>query len=145
STVSGSMRLVRLLASATLALSALCITPDARAFCGFYVGGAGASLFNDATVVVLLRDGIRTALSMQNAYQGPPEAFAMVVPVPVVLGKDSVRTLPRELFERIDRLAAPRLVEYFERDPCYVEPPDRWEELRGTYYSMLDSASAPAR
>jgi len=57
----------------------------ARAFCGFYVGGGVAKLFNNATMVVLLRDGTRTVLSMQNNYQGPPEAFAMVVPVPVVL------------------------------------------------------------
>jgi hypothetical protein len=35
--------------------------------------------------VVLMRDGTRTVLSMQNNYQGPPQDFAMVVPVPVVL------------------------------------------------------------
>ncbi len=91
---------------------------DARAFCGFYVGGADRKLFNNATLVVLMREGTRTVLSMQNNYQGPPEAFAMVVPVPVVLQKENVKTLPREVFDRIDQLAAPRLVEYWEQDPC---------------------------
>jgi hypothetical protein len=91
---------------------------DARAFCGFYVGGADAKLTNGATQVVLVRDGSHTVLSMQNHYEGPPEGFAMVVPVPVVLAKDNVRTLPADVFDRIDKLTAPRLVEYWEQDPC---------------------------
>jgi len=94
----------------------------AQAFCGFYVGGADKKLFNNATLVVLLRDGTRTVLSMQNNYQGPPENFAMVVPVPVVLHKENVKTLPREVFDHVDQLAAPRLVEYWEQDPCAPMP-----------------------
>jgi hypothetical protein len=89
-----------------------------RAFCGFYVSGADASLYNNATMVVMMREGTRTVLSMQNNYQGPPESFAMVVPVPIVLQEDNVKTLPREVFARVDKLAAPRLVEYWEQDPC---------------------------
>jgi hypothetical protein len=90
----------------------------AQAFCGFYVGGAGTELFNNATMVVMMREGTRTVLSMQNNYEGPPKDFAMVVPVPVVLKKEEVRTLPREVFDKVDAMAAPRLVEYWERDPC---------------------------
>jgi len=89
-----------------------------RAFCGFYVSGADASLYNNATMVVMMREGTRTVLSMQNNYEGPPEDFAMVVPVPVVLQEDNVKTLPGEIFSRVDKLAAPRLVEYWEQDPC---------------------------
>ncbi|MDX2012353.1 MAG: DUF2330 domain-containing protein, partial [Myxococcaceae bacterium] len=99
----------------------------AHAFCGFYVAGGGAELFNNATQVVLMREGTRTVLSMENNYQGPPEDFAMVVPVPVVLKKEQVKTLPRDVFRRVDTLSAPRLVEYWEVDPCYVEPPLRDE------------------
>ncbi len=98
--------------------------PPAEAFCGFYVSGADAKLYNNATMVVLLREGTRTVLSMQNNYQGPPEDFAMVVPVPVVLQKENVKTLPREIFDHIDQLDAPRLVEYWEQDPCYIQPPE---------------------
>src|SRR5688572_26819514 len=100
----------------------------AHAFCGFYVSGADAKLFNDATLVVMMRAGQRTVLSMQNSYKGPPEDFALVVPVPVVLQKENVKTLPEELFGRVDALAAPRLVEYWEQDPCYVEPDYEYAE-----------------
>ena len=110
-------------AALTILGAALVASPDARAFCGFYVGGADAKLFNNATMVVLMRDGTRTVLSMQNNYQGPPSDFAMVVPVPVVLQQENVKTLPRELFDRVDTLAAPRLVEYWEQDPCWKERP----------------------
>src|SRR5678816_2717343 len=91
---------------------------SSAAFCGFYVSGADAKLFNNATQVVMMRSGTRTVLSMQNNYQGPTEDFAMVVPVPVVLQKENVKTLPREIFTHVDQLSAPRLVEYWEQDPC---------------------------
>ena len=104
---------------AIVALTCASLAPArADAFCGFYVGGADAPLKNDATVVVLMRQGTRTVLSMQNTYEGPPEGFAMVVPVPEIIHRDHVQTLPPAVFERIDRLSAPRLVEYWERDPC---------------------------
>ncbi|MFO7561672.1 MAG: DUF2330 domain-containing protein [Enhygromyxa sp.] len=106
----------------TLALAlclGLCATPRiVEAFCGFYVAGADAALYNDATMVVLMRDGKRTILSMQNDYQGPPEDFALVIPVPVVLREGDVKVLPKAVFDRVDKLAAPRLVEYWEQDPC---------------------------
>jgi hypothetical protein len=109
---------MRRIATVIVSLVVLLTASRASAFCGFYVGGAGAKLFNDATVVVMMREGTRTVLSMQNAYKGPPEKFAMVVPVPVVLQEENVKTLKRELFDHIDQLASPRLVEYWEQDPC---------------------------
>ena len=93
-------------------------TGTASAFCGFYVSGSGEKMFNDATQVVLMRDGTRTVLSMQNDYKGPLEDFAMVVPVPVVLHEKDVKTLARSVFEHTDALGSPRLVEYWEQDPC---------------------------
>ena len=110
---------------------------SAHAFCGFYVGGADSELYNDATMVVLMRDGTKTVLSMQNDYQGPPEGFALVVPVPEVLSEENVRTLPKSIFERVDRLAAPRLVEYWEQDPC---SPPRFPGLR-----LRSGSAAPPR
>jgi hypothetical protein len=100
------------------ALLAWIAPATAHAFCGFYVSGADAKLVAEATQVVLMREGTRTVLSMQNDYKGPPEGFALVVPVPVVLQKENVKTLPRDVFDRVDRLSAPRLVEYWEQDPC---------------------------
>ncbi len=103
--------------AAALAASLL-IPRSAGAFCGFYVSGATGELYNNATQVVLMREGTRTVLSMANNYQGPPSDFAMVVPVPVILQKENVKTLPAELFKKVDGMAAPRLVEYWEQDPC---------------------------
>ncbi len=101
------------------ALSVVLFASNAEAFCGFYVSGAGQALYNNATQVALMREGTRTVLSMQNNYQGPPEDFAMVVPVPVVLQEANVKTLPKEIFQKLDQLASPRLVQYWEQDPCY--------------------------
>ena len=91
-----------------IVLSALALTGTAHAFCGFYVAGADTELFNEATMVVMMRHGTTTVLSMQNDYKGPPEDFAMVVPVPVVLQKENVNTIAHELFDKIDTLSAPR-------------------------------------
>jgi hypothetical protein len=105
------------------AMAVMTSAVSAHAFCGFYVAGGGAELFNNATQVVLMRNGTRTVLSMQNNYQGPAEDFAMVVPVPVVLQKENVKTLSKAIFDKVDKLSAPRLVEYWEQDPCYVPRP----------------------
>ncbi|MCU0698709.1 MAG: DUF2330 domain-containing protein [Myxococcaceae bacterium] len=114
----------------------------ASAFCGFYVAGGGAELFNDATQVVLMRNGTRTVLSMQNSYQGPPEDFAMVVPVPVVLQKEQVKTLSRQVFDKLDRLSAPRLVEYWEQDPCPAPAREDYAERKSL---RLGTAGGMAR
>jgi len=104
----------------------LAATPAAHAFCGFYINGAGGEMFNNATQVVLMRSGTRTVLSMQNNYQGPPSDFAMVIPVPVVLKETDVKTLSKDVFAKVDVMGAPRLVEYWEQDPCAPPrpPPD---------------------
>jgi MYXO-CTERM domain-containing protein len=108
-------------AFALAALVGLATPAAAHAFCGFYVSPGDQKLTNDATMVVLMREGMRTVLSMQNNYKGPPTDFAMVVPVPVVLQKENVKTLPRDVFDKVDRMASPRLVEYWEQDPCAAQ------------------------
>ncbi|MBL8683406.1 MAG: DUF2330 domain-containing protein [Myxococcales bacterium] len=107
--------------AATVATSAA--TPEAEAFCGFYVSGSSEQLTNKATRVALMRSGQRTVLTMSNDYSGPPQDFAMVVPVPIVLQQENVRTLAHDVFSHIESLTAPRLVEYWEQDPCYTPPP----------------------
>jgi hypothetical protein len=117
-----------------IALSALFAPTRAAAFCGFYVAGADSSLYANATMVVLMRVGTQTVLSMQNNYQGPPDAFALVIPVPTVLTQDQVKILPKDVFTHVDALGAPRLVEYWETDPC--RPP-----FQG--FANAGAASAP--
>ncbi|MFO0650860.1 MAG: DUF2330 domain-containing protein [Polyangiales bacterium] len=111
--------------SALALVTALSLPVTSSAFCGFYVSGSSEGLYNKATRAALMRSGTRTVLTMSNDYDGPPEDFAMVVPVPVVLSRESVRTLPHDVFEHLEGLTAPRLVEYWEQDPCRAE--DRYE------------------
>ena len=105
-----------LLAAASVALGLA--SPQASAFCGFYAGKADASLFNEASQVVLVRDGERTVLSMLNDYSGPLSEFALVVPTPTVLQQGQVRVAEKATFERLDAYSSPRLAEYHDSDPC---------------------------
>ena len=102
----------------SLVLVSLAIPQRAHAFCGFYVGKAGAELYNHASKVVLVRDGKHTVLTMNNDYEGNLKDFALVVPVPTVLVKDQIHIGDKRLVDRIDNYSAPRLVEYFDEDPC---------------------------
>jgi hypothetical protein len=113
------MKVMIKLALALVALVAT--TQTAAAFCGFYVSPGDQPLLADATQVVLMRSGTRTVLSMQNNYKGPPSSFAMVIPVPVVLKETDVKTLTKQVFDNVERMGAPRLVEYWEQDPCRRE------------------------
>ncbi|MBL8683407.1 MAG: DUF2330 domain-containing protein [Myxococcales bacterium] len=123
----------RSLAFAALVSVALgSMAPRAEAFCGFYVSGSSEQLGNKATRVALMRYGQRTVLTMSNDYEGPPQDFAMVIPVPIVLQQENVRTLPHDVFERIETLTAPRLVEYWEQNPCPTEREYYVDELRAS-------------
>jgi len=120
----------RALSATVLLISLLTFQQSAHAFCGFYVAGSNDDLYADATQVALMRGGTTTVLSMENNYRGPLADFAMVVPVPEVLMQDQVKTLEPALFRRLDKLTAPRLVQYWEKDPCednvvYVEENER--------------------
>src|SRR6185436_9825130 len=110
---------VAVLIAAAVALPA----SRAEAFCGFFVGQADSSLFNSASKVVIVHDEGKTVLTMVNDYRGALRSFALVVPVPVVLEKDFIRVADPRAVDRVDQLSAPRLVEYFDPDPCYVPRP----------------------
>jgi hypothetical protein len=101
-----------------LACAALTASSAAPAFCGFFAGRAGASLFNEASQVILVRDGHRSVISMLNDFKGPLTDFALVVPVPQVLERGQVRIGDKALFDRLDAYSSPRLAEYFDPDPC---------------------------
>ena len=99
-------------------LAALGLSADAKAFCGFFAGKADADLFNEASQVVLAHDDGKTVITMVNDYQGPAEDFALVVPVPVVLKEELVRTVPIGPIDHLDAFTAPRLAEYHDPNPC---------------------------
>ncbi len=108
---------------AWLAVLAAVASSPAAAFCGFYVGKADATLFNEASQVILVRSENRTVISMANDYRGDLTEFALVVPVPQVLEKSQIHVGDRKLFERIDAFSAPRLAEYFDGSPCAPKYP----------------------
>ncbi|MFO1435782.1 MAG: DUF2330 domain-containing protein [Gammaproteobacteria bacterium] len=91
-----------------------------EAFCGFYVAKADAKLFNKASQVVLARDGDRTVITMANDFSGDPKEFAVVVPVPTALEEGQIHIGDRALIDHLDAYTSPRLVEYFDPDPCQM-------------------------
>ncbi len=113
------MNIPRIIISFCLAcVLVLSCATKAIAFCGFYVGGADAKLFNKASQVIIARNGDRTILTMANDFQGAVKDFAMVVPVPVAIKKEQVHVGKRTTIEKLDAFSQPRLVEYFDPDPC---------------------------
>jgi hypothetical protein len=124
----------------TLALL-LCWQGDAlRAFCGFYVAKADTSLFNRASQVVLARDGDRTVLTMASDFKGTPKEFAVVIPVPTFITREQIHVAEKSLIDHIDAYTSPRLVEYFDSDPCR-----RYDMLRPMAMAgVMKDVSAPA-
>ncbi len=110
--------LKKTLFAAASAGAALALTGGAVAFCGFYVAKADTKLFNKASKVAIMRDGERTVITMSNDYQGDLKEFAMVIPVPVVLEEGQIHVTENAIIDHLDAYTAPRLVEYFDEDPC---------------------------
>src|SRR5262249_20790824 len=106
--------LAALLVAITVALAA----PAAQAFCGFYVAKADSKLYNKASKVVLAWDAGKTVITMASDYQGDPREFALVVPVPAFIERDQIGVVEPTLIDHLDAFTAPRLVEYFDNDPC---------------------------
>lgn len=94
------------------------LVSQAGAFCGFYVAKAGTDLFNKASKVVLVRDENKTVITMANDFEGDAKNFALVVPVPEVLSKEQIHVTENKYIDHLDAYTAPRLVEYFDEDPC---------------------------
>jgi hypothetical protein len=50
--------------------------------------------------------------------KGDPREFAVVIPVPTVLERGQIHIGDKALIEHLDAYSAPRLVEYFDENPC---------------------------
>src|SRR3954471_17539141 len=115
-------------------------TPSIVAFCGFYVGKADTKLFNKASQVVLVRDGDRTVMTMASDFKGELKEFAIVIPVPTFLKREQIHVGDKALVDHIDAYSAPRLVEYFDSNPC-----DRREYLLDRRMSAAPRSAANAQ
>jgi len=131
------MRLKHLIAGLALPLAGLAFTAPASAFCGFYVAKADTDLFNDASKVVLARDGERTVITMASDFRGDVSEFAMVVPVVNIPEREQINVANPALVDHLDAYTAPRLVEYYDEDPCEIER--RYKQMRET----ADMAASP--
>jgi hypothetical protein len=113
------MKLIRSFVVVCIAVvSIFCFAPNAWGFCGFYVAKADTKLYNKASQVIIARESDRTIMTMANDYQGDVKDFAIVVPVPTVIQQEQVRIGEPKIIERLDEFSAPRLVEYFDPNPC---------------------------
>src|SRR5262249_31262980 len=108
----------RMLFGTALASIIVWSAPSILGFCGFYVAKADTKLFNKASQVVLVRDGDRTVMTMANDFEGEPKEFAVVIPVPTFLTRQQIHVGDKALVDHVDAYSAPRLVEYFDQDPC---------------------------
>jgi len=108
----------RILFAITVAAMLAWSTPSIFAFCGFYVAKADTKLFNKASQVVLVRDGDRTVMTMANDFEGESKEFAVVIPVPTFLKREQIHVGEKALVDHLDAYSAPRLVEYFDQNPC---------------------------
>ena len=129
-------KVLKPLAATATAIALMWAAPHAAAFCGFYVAKANADLFNEASKVVMARDGNRTVITMVNDYQGDPTEFAMVIPTPVVLQESQINIGKKSTVDHLDAYTAPRLVEYHDPDPC--------REVEFLKRSRVQTAMAPA-
>ena len=119
----------------TLLLALALMAQQASAFCGFYIAKADATLFNDRSEIILVRDGQRTILTMSNDFKGDVKDFALVVPVPTVLQRDDIKVVERRVFDALDAYSSPRLVEYYDENPC-----QRWLYAEA---AEMDMSAAP--
>ena len=94
---------------------------------------ADSNLYNQASQVIIARQGERTVLTMANDYQGDVKDFALVVPVPVPIKEEQVNVGEPKIIERLDAFSAPRLVEYFDYDPC--QPVKTYKEEKSGLFS----------
>src|SRR5919197_2182190 len=100
-------------------LGALLAPAATQAICGFYVARADTQLFNKASQVVLVRDEDRTVLTMANDFKGEGiDEFAIVIPVPTFIEREQIHVANKTVIDHLDAYSAPRLVEYFDPNPC---------------------------
>jgi hypothetical protein len=133
----------RSLATGVLALAATSVTQPAAAFCGFFVAKGDAKLFNEASKVVMVRDGDRTVLTMVNDFQGEVKDFAMVIPAPTVLQREQIHVTENAIVDHLDAYTAPRLVEYHDPDPC--APQRVYSPVARSADSVALAENAPGR
>ena len=68
--------------------------------------------------MAIARHDDKTVITMANDFKGDVKEFALVVPVPTVLEKEQIHVGEAALLKHLADYSAPRLVEYFDENPC---------------------------
>lgn len=105
---------------------------------------ADTKLFNRASQVAIVRSGDRTVLTISNDFEGDPKEFAVVVPVPTFLAREQIHVGDRSLLDHLDAYSSPRLVEYFDADPCQRSEKDAAFSQSGAMRMKASAFQAPA-
>lgn len=102
-------------------LTVLALAETSHAMCGGFVRPkvtrTETEVYADAAHVILIRRGTRTVVVMRNDYRGPPQEFAMVVPVPVALRAGDVQTFDSRRFVELANLGAPTVTSSCRNPP----------------------------
>lgn len=118
---------------------------QAHAFCGFYVARGDAKIFNRASQVVIVRDQDRTVMTMANDFQGSARDFAVVIPVPAKIERGQIHVADKALIDHLDAYSSPRLVEYFDPDPCAPPYPPMDMAPRGAVSEQITVSKSSNR
>jgi hypothetical protein len=113
-----------------------------HAFCGFYVAKADTKIFNKASQVVLVHNDDKTVMTMANDFRGDPKEFAVVIPTPTFLERGQIHVADKAVIDHLDAYTSPRLVEYFDSDPCVQYYPATTLAAAGV---VLDSSAKTER
>src|SRR5262245_29347638 len=107
--------MIRMLASSAVLACALLGARSAGAF--LVAGTDAAQAPGPQTRVLVLHEEGRSIVAVAPTVRGPAKAVAVVVPLQAG-SVETLHTMPIPIFERTERLAAPRLDELWELDPC---------------------------
>jgi len=113
---------MKLFITLLLLIGVFTTSQNAYSFCGFYVAKADTKLYNKASQVVLVRDEDKTVITMSNDFKGDPKEFAIVIPVPTFIEKEQIHIGDKKIIDHLDAYSSPRLVEYFDGNPCAPLP-----------------------
>ena len=85
--------------------------------------------------MVIVRDADRTVMTMASDFHGQPRDFAVVIPVPTLITRGQIHVIDKAPIDHLDAYSAPRLVEYFDEDPCR-----RFDAMERAAAPMVQSA-----
>lgn len=110
-----------------LILIAFTVLPLLQSFCGFYVSTGDSKIFNQASEVIIVRDGNKNTVTMNSDFKGDAKDFAIVIPVPTVLKEKDIKVVRKDIFNKLNQYSEPRLVEYYDEHPC--QPKYRYDDM----------------